>query len=488
MFHSFKSIFYCFILFSVFCYHSEAQFFKHAATYKDLKVAVTCITLSFDGTKLITGDSSGTIIFRDPSSGNILSEIHAFRSPVEQINFNSTGRLLIANTRNGEIKIYDFASEKVIHSLYSPEYADMRFALFSIADGFIYFNGQGRLYKTRSDLTQRVEKIYESDSVITCAVITDDRNCLIFGKGNSLQVLNTRNDHITQELVASLATIEQIALSPDHRLMSWSSDGTIFIRKYALNQLDQGLSGWFKAGTSSKMEFSHNGNLMVTGRVGTWARIWKPFEKSVVQELFGHHSEVTDFVFSTDDQTLFTSGRDKTIMVWKQKKEEQNDQSPNADTTLLTLTEDNTPLARSDSLIISPGSVSSMPPIEINNSNIPAHVGGRKVDRTTVVEVNSPTIDIYVFDNSTLDGDVISLTFKNQWILTHYEVTKKKKKITLNLSLDSNNYLVLFADNLGKTPPNTAAISFDLNGRNKIFRLESDLKSCSSINFIYKTR
>jgi hypothetical protein len=82
----------------------------------------------------------------------------------------------------------------------------------------------------------------------------------------------------------------------------------------------------------------------------------------------------------------------------------------------------------------------------------------------------------------------MSLSFQNQWLLIHYEVTKLKKKITLRLKPGSNNYLVLFADNLGKTPPNTAAISFDSKGRERIFRLESDLKTCSAINFICKVK
>jgi len=315
--------------------------------------------------------------------------------------------------------------------------------------------------------------------LIKCAVITNDRSCLIFSCGNSLKVLNTRTDHITQELVASPARIEQIALSPEHKLTSWSNDGTIITRNYALNQLDVGLSGWFKAGTWSKMEFSHRNNLMVTGRIGTWVRIWKPFEKTVDQELFGHRAEVTDFVFSSDDKTLYTSSCDKTIIVWKQKMDVQKETVQNTDLSKDSVKTSITKVELRDT---------TLPVIEIDNSNTPALVGGRKIDRTTDVVVNDPTIDIYVFDNSTLDGDVMSLTFNNQWILTHYEVTKKKKKITLHLTPDSNNYLVLFANNLGKTPPNTAAISFEQNGRNKIFRLESDLKSCSAINFIYKPR
>ncbi len=484
-----KNISAIFIFIFSFGVHSSGQLFKLATTFKDLDAPVTCMSLGFDDTKLITGDSAGNIIFRNPDSGTMISRIKTFNSPVDNINFNSTGKLMIVTSREGEIKIYDFNQEKFIQSLYSPAYTDMRFALFSIADGFIYFNGQGRLYKTRSDLTQPVEKIYESDSIITNAVITNDRSSLIFSCGNSLKVLNTRTDNITQEIVTSSAKIEQVAFSTDNKLVCWSDDGTIVIRKYELNQLHTDLLGWFKAGTSSKLAFSHNGSMMVTGRVGTWARIWKPFDRVVMQELFGHRGEVTNFAFSADDQTLFTASNDKSIIVWKQKPADRKLIEPTADNSSKTIVSAIAPIPPVNPTTILTGSNdSSLPIIELNKENIPSHVGGRNVDKTTIVEVSSPTIDIYVYDNSALDGDVMSLSFQNQWILTHYEVTRKKKKITIQLKPDSNNYLVLFADNLGKTPPNTAAISFDQKGRKRIFRLESDLKSCSAVNFIYKSK
>lgn len=476
---SFSKIISVFI-FIVLSNNADAQLFKLASTISDLNSPVTCITLSFDGSMLITGDAEGSIVFRDSGSGKIIATEKVFNSAVDNMTFNSTGQLMIVSSRDGEIKIYDFEQKKFIQSLYSPDYSDMRFALFSIADGFIYFNGQGRLYKTRSDLTQPVVKIYECDSTITNAVITDDRSALIFTCGNTIKVLNTRTDHITQELSSSSSKIERLELSSGNILSTWSSDGFIVFRKYELNQLHTDLLLWFRAGITSKPAFSHDGNMMVTGNIGTWARIWKPFEKIIAQELFGHKDVVTNSVFSTDDQTLFTASNDKTIKVWKQKVEEQKIEKPIADQVKVP-----------DTLIapvVSGSSDSSMPTIGLDKNNIPTHVGGRNVDKTTVVEVGDSVIDIFVFDNSTLDGDVMSLCFQNQWILTHYEVTKKKRKIIIQLKPDSNNYLVLFADNLGKTPPNTAAISFEQNGRSRIFRLESDLKMCSAINFIYKPK
>jgi hypothetical protein len=80
----------------------------------------------------------------------------------------------------------------------------------------------------------------------------------------------------------------------------------------------------------------------------------------------------------------------------------------------------------------------------------------------------------------------MSLFFNGNWIMDHYGVTKKKQEIQLNFSPNTNNYLVLFANNLGKSPPNTAAIEFDDGKSLRFFKLSSDLKTCSAINFYYK--
>jgi WD40 repeat protein len=463
------------------CHVVTAQHFKLSATFSDLNSPVTCMALSPDGKLLITGDSTGTVGFRDPETGKIINAEKAFHTSIENICFNSTGKLMIVHTQEGEIKIYDFVSHSFIQSLYSPDYSDMRFALFSIADGFIYFNGQGRLYKTRSDLSQQAVKLFEFDSVITNAVITEDRGALIFTCNNTLKVLNTRTDNLIQELNPSAAKIERLAISADNRIVTWSNDGTISLRKFELNQLSAQPIIWFKAGTPSRLAFSRDGNMMVTGNVGTWARIWKPFDKSVSQELFGHKDMVTNFVFSADEKSLLTSANDKTIRIWKEEPEEKK-------MTNTPLTEEKPKeILTPDPLPPAPEKDSLLPNVELDNNNVPVHLGGRKVNKTTVVEIDQPTVDVFVFDNASPDGDVMSLLFRNEWILKHHEVTKKKYKITLQLKPGVNNFLVLFADNLGKTPPNTAAISFVKNKQERIFRLISDLQSCSAINFIYKT-
>ena len=463
-----------YLLFQFFYYYSSAQNYQPVYISEDHQGGITVMAKDPEKKFLIAGDTKGELYFHDLNSGKIIEKIKAHAAEVCRLQFNSNGKLLISATHDGEIKIYDFSRGKIIHAIYSPDYSGIRFVLFSIADGFIYFNGNNRLYKTRSDLTQNVNEILNEKDTITDAVITSDRSSLIFSSGTKLKVLNTRTDQIIQEFNTGPSKIYKIALVKDTLLATWSNDGTIYFWHYLLGQINPAPLFFLKAGNPTVMNFSDDGTLMSSGNIGNWARIWEPLKKTILQELFSHTNTVTSSCFGTSNDLIFTGGLDGKIILWKKG-------APPPSYTL------SQPKPLHDS---TPSEIKLTPPVKneiiMSETNIPKIISGRKVVSDLKIEVDTPVINVYVYDNSYLDGDTMSLFFNGTWVLDHYGVTKIKQAVQLNLIPNMNNYLVLFANNLGKSPPNTAAIEFD-DGRNKrIFKLSSDLKNCSAINFYFK--
>ncbi len=445
-------------------------------TIGNIESAYTVLTKDPAQKFLIAGDALGFLYFHDLKSGILLNKIKAHQSAVNQLQFNSTGKLLISTTFDGEIKIYDFSKEKIIQAIYSPDYTGIHFVLFSIADGFIYFNGNNRLYKTRSDLTQKVDMVFSENDTIKDAVITSDRSALIYACGGKLKIVNTRTDQITQELSTGINRIEKIALVKDSLLATWSQDGTIYYWKYNLGQVETVPSFFLKAGNPTSMSFSDDGRFMSSGNIGNWARVWKPMERKIIQELFAHTKTVTSTCFGINSHFVFTAGMDGKLILWR------NDTLPPS----IVDTIKTKPVVQE---LIKPTVIdvaTEKSEIVIDAANIPRIISGRNVISNQKIETTSSEIKIFVFDNSYNDGDTMSLFFNGIWILDHYGVTKIKKEIKLQLTPNTNNYLVLFANNLGKKPPNTAAIEFQDEKSKRIFRLSSDLKSCSAINFYYK--
>lgn len=79
-----------------------------------------------------------------------------------------------------------------------------------------------------------------------------------------------------------------------------------------------------------------------------------------------------------------------------------------------------------------------------------------KVER--VLEVQSDQLQIRVWDNATVDGDMVTLFINGSRILYNYRVSKRKMTIPVKLDRD-NNFLILHAEDIGSISPNTVAVS-----------------------------
>ncbi len=107
--------------------------------------------------------------------------------------------------------------------------------------------------------------------------------------------------------------------------------------------------------------------------------------------------------------------------------------------------------------------------------------------KTIPIQNKTFTVDFY--DNGEIDGDSISVFFNGKLLLSHQMLSYKP--ITLKLTVDPNiavNELVMYAENLGEIPPNTALMIVH-DGENRYeTRIESDLGRNGTIRFSYKPK
>ncbi len=111
---------------------------------------------------------------------------------------------------------------------------------------------------------------------------------------------------------------------------------------------------------------------------------------------------------------------------------------------------------------------------------------GRTIDLQQSLEVSSVELELKVWDDRELDDDIISLNLNGEWILQQHKVDRRPLTLQLKLLPNQENYLVLFAHNVGAIPPNTAAISFIDKGKSKRLLLKSDLQTCGTLRLVYK--
>jgi Concanavalin A-like lectin/glucanases superfamily len=73
------------------------------------------------------------------------------------------------------------------------------------------------------------------------------------------------------------------------------------------------------------------------------------------------------------------------------------------------------------------------------------------------LEVEHDSITVTLYDNGIVDGDSVTLIYQDAILTTHQLLTDKGKTFTIKVDKgNANNELVMYAENLGSIPPNTA--------------------------------
>lgn len=95
--------------------------------------------------------------------------------------------------------------------------------------------------------------------------------------------------------------------------------------------------------------------------------------------------------------------------------------------------------------------------INYNERNLLAQFTRRKILYTKDLEIGSDSIRISLYDNGEIDGDTVTVFLNGKPVITHQELTARAMNIYLTLDNSKDvNEVSLFAENLGKIPPNTA--------------------------------
>jgi hypothetical protein len=104
------------------------------------------------------------------------------------------------------------------------------------------------------------------------------------------------------------------------------------------------------------------------------------------------------------------------------------------------------------------------------------------------ISIESTTFNVDLYDNGAIDGDSISLFYNNKVIISHKRLSDKAISITLTINADQEvNELMMYAENLGEIPPNTALMVIT-DGRHRYeVNVSSDLTTSGSIHFVHGT-
>lgn len=121
---------------------------------------------------------------------------------------------------------------------------------------------------------------------------------------------------------------------------------------------------------------------------------------------------------------------------------------------------------------------------DIYTPALPGYVKRSKNILKTIEVPADKEFKIDFYDNGEIDGDTISVFFNNKLLLSRQRLTDKPLSLTLQLDTTrEENELVMYADNLGAIPPNTALMIVTVGGKRHEVYITSTEKSSGTVRF-----
>lgn len=109
---------------------------------------------------------------------------------------------------------------------------------------------------------------------------------------------------------------------------------------------------------------------------------------------------------------------------------------------------------------------------------------GREIIERSTIESNEGIAQIQVWDDRSVDGDVISIYHNGNLVEENINLLKEKKEVLITLDR-GKNVIVMHAVNLGEIPPNSAAMLINTGDKQYSMVLTSDTKKSESIVIYY---
>lgn len=108
---------------------------------------------------------------------------------------------------------------------------------------------------------------------------------------------------------------------------------------------------------------------------------------------------------------------------------------------------------------------------------------GKELIRT--ITVDNDSIQVMLFDNGIIDGDSITLVYRQEVLISKKVLGTRPISFTLNVDrLQEKNELLMYAENLGSIPPNTALLIIQDGAKRHEVNISSSKKNSGVVSFI----
>jgi N-acetylmuramoyl-L-alanine amidase len=125
-------------------------------------------------------------------------------------------------------------------------------------------------------------------------------------------------------------------------------------------------------------------------------------------------------------------------------------------------------------------------PVASNDKKPVAAFETRVIKDVKTINLKNKKISVDLYDDGDVDNDIVSVYFNGAAVVSKKSLSTNPLSITLNIEPGKTNELILFAENIGNIPPNTALMIINDGTTRHEVRLSADLKNNAAIKFELK--
>lgn len=116
------------------------------------------------------------------------------------------------------------------------------------------------------------------------------------------------------------------------------------------------------------------------------------------------------------------------------------------------------------------------------------HLQPRELKLTKTIILDTSNIKLQFYDDAEIDGDTITVLVNNKLVLYQQKLTDKPLTIYFSAFPGIEYELIMYADNLGLIPPNTALMIVTAGEKRYEVYLSSSEQKSASVKFVYKPK
>ncbi|KAJ3326905.1 hypothetical protein HDU76_012534 [Blyttiomyces sp. JEL0837] len=243
---------------------------------------VTCVSLSLDGARAVSGGRDMSVIVWDIESGKILWKLDGHSDWISAVRFSPDGRKVVSGSRDHTVRIWDIESGREMSGIESSGHSDYLSSIGISPDGKRVISGSG-------DATVR---IWEIDT------------------GKELRRLTGHKEFVNMAWFSHDGT----------KMASASGDKNICI--YDSETGDQLLKLKGHTKQVSAIAFSYDGSMLVSASTDQTIRIWDSITGSQLR-LFNYITKFIPYIYFSPDGTkvIAGDGSRECVVVWDLQSE-----------------------------------------------------------------------------------------------------------------------------------------------------------------------